>query len=212
MEKLTLTKDSKLIETYWHYDDEAKEGAYKEREVEFLSPHYFHELYCFIEEDATLKDIFIFMNKNLLLLNVYLGNWCEDLVQEGLTEIPPTPSEKEYLECFWIINKDSNNTVHFPNKVDFHGKGMEHNFSLSFCSAKELAHLPVIINPELKLYNDNDEGSTLGNLQPTLFQILYGIVWELSFFGSPTQRDEEKQNLEETIKDIKNRGDLCLNS
>ncbi len=184
MEKVTLTKNAQLIETYWEYDEEIKEGSYKDKIIDFVSPHYLHEKKCVLEEGITLQNIFDYMVKNIAFWSITIGNWCEEIVTEGL--LPPEQAniESEYLELYWSLNVEEEET-YFPYRMDFHGKHNDTNLSLSFCSANDLALLPVKVNTKLKMYNDKDEEKDLGNLNPTLFQILYGIIWELSFFGNP---------------------------
>ena len=195
MEKLTLTKNAELIETYWHYDNATNSGDYLTRTIDHLSPHYLHDQYCYLEEDVTLENIFQFLIKNIDLLDLYLGNWCEDLAQESLLESNEENSDSEYLELYWIMDKNES-VINFPYRMDLHGVGKEDKFSLMFCSVNNIKNLIVKINPKLVLYKDYDSSEYLGDMFPTLFQILYGIVWELSFLGNPAKRDSEKEKIE----------------
>ena len=217
MEGLLLTKDSKLIETYWKYDEEIKEGSYKKREIENITPHILHEGYCSLEEGVTLKNIFEYMNKEKLPWQIFIGNWCEEFIEEILKE-PTEKSDLHYLELYWsyeISKYQDNEACHFGYRMDFHGIGdtYEHGgntYSLSFSQVNNLAHLPVKINEDVTLIETNyinyeDKRTTFGKQKPTLFQIIYSIIWELSFHGGPQKRDEESEKLKGIMDDLKNR-------
>jgi len=219
MEGLMITKDSKLVETYWDYEEEKKEGSYKTREISHLSPHVLHENGCSLEDGLTLRNIFEYMSKDISAWGVYIGNWCEEFVTEGLKESEHIEKELEYLELYWSYQiseyKNEEPRCEFGYRMDFHGKGIpdEHggqNYSLTFSPVNELANLPVKVNTEVNLcetdyINYKDKKTILGKQSPTLFQIIYGIIWELSFHGGPSQRDTQKEELMTIVKDLKER-------
>jgi hypothetical protein len=131
------------------------------------------------------------------------------------------PEGLEYLELYWV-------TEHGPDKVfesridrpDFHGVGFvlkedqEHykagtriHWGISFCQLEDLLNLPLKYNPRWVLYNsDHEKDDHYGELvwegsapYVSLFSILYGVFWELGWYGTP---DDAQEKLEE-IKAIR---------
>ena len=75
-------------------------------------------------------------------------------------------------------------------------------WGVSFTSPLEMLHLPVRLNPEVVICEDNMDSVNYGKkigrlLNPgvTLGQVIDGILWELSFYGSPASREEESARL-----------------
>ena len=100
--------------------------------------------------------------------------------------------------------------------LSFHGKGINTpdncggDYSICFSKVNNLKNLPITVNEEVILYvteyvTYKTSKQKLGILKPTLFQIVYGIIWELSFNGSPGKRDSAKANLDNIVGDLKNR-------
>jgi hypothetical protein len=78
----------------------------------------------------------------------------------------------------------------------------------------ELSGLPVKLNDEFVIYNGKDFAcknplfsSTKGF---TLLDILHGIFWELSFFGSTADREKMATNLHKQVEDIKSGKVKCI--
>jgi len=78
------------------------------------------------------------------------------------------------------------------------GAGERIKWSLSFTSPLKILHLPTRLNPEVILYDSNmdsinyhKEIGRMRNPGVTLGQVIHGVLWELSFHGSPETRDEE---------------------
>lgn len=232
-DKITLKKGGKLIETYWHYDKEKEKGSYLERDLTnhmFLPTHILYERYFFFEKGLTLKDVFLYMNRNLDYWNMLLGNWCEELVKEGLKPPPFTKNnDLEYLELYWGDCADifeGKQTFQRHSYMCFGAKGKPDeqcikdfgnnpneliSYSLMFSSASELAQHEIKINTEYIVWESNyDAKPTMSNKKvvegyeciPTVFEALYGIVWELSFAGPPEKRDKEASKLKQTMKEI----------
>lgn len=212
MEGLILKRDGSLIETYW------KDGAYRTKEISNLSAHHLHELRCSLEDGITLREIFAFLNKDTDFWDIFIGNWCSDFIREGLKEELPGCEDLHFLELYWNfsvekLDEDSKPDLNFGYRMDFHAVGNEseyggNSYSVSFIPTNELAKVPVKINTKVNLITVDPSYKTtethLGEQDPTLFQIIYGIIWELSFSGSPASRDDKKKELmssyEEALK------------
>jgi hypothetical protein len=133
--------------------------------------------------------------------------------------------EIEYLELYSIWEKNSaTNEVEGISRLSFHGIGFELRddsmqgdmvvhpkgsripWGLTFSPIRELLDLPVKVNPNIVVcegYTKSDKyGHTLETLvsgQPTLGQVIHGILWEISFHGGP----EETKDFAETLRHIR---------
>ena len=229
MEKLVLKKDGKLIKTEWVYDNEKEEGSYVDSDV--TDKGFFHlQDECTLDSDVTLKDIFLLLNSELDLYDSVLRIWTKELVKEGLSGSPIKETEIEYLELYYHLeyNRIEENQPFRLDGLkhpDFHGVGKileeDHDFckkgeripySLSFQSTLNLIDLPVKLRHEVEVYEDDYTQKTYKPPTPlikfshvpyTLFNILYGIMWELSFFGAPEARDEKGQEILGIVANIK---------
>ena len=94
-------------------------------------------------------------------------------------------------------------------------KGDRITYSVSFTPANELAPLPLVMDESLAVYEDifSPKDKTAperkeplleaGSLRPTLLQVLYGIIWEMSWYGSPDRRNETRDELDETMAAVR---------
>lgn len=251
MEKLVITKDSKLIETKWVYDKVKEEGSYIDFDRTDKALKYIWDN-CELEEGVTLRNIFELINTEIDIFDAIIGNWCKEIVTEGLTGTPKKvgtydPEAIEYLQVGTNIHYDDGSqygpTFYGYARADFGGVGYELKedklfdwidkdtglpavewpkgeripWGISFTPANELIDLPVKLDTVARVYNDNHEDKkNYHNLLAeykgatyTLGNILYGIIWEMSFHGGPDKRDAVGADLKQTVDDIKSgKGEL----
>jgi hypothetical protein len=232
-EKLQIVKDGKLIETRWIYDEKTEAGEYKKYDRTDRAIAYLFES-CSLEEGVTLKDIFLLLNTELELFDLVIGNWCKDIVTEGLTkpEKPHdlstyNPEQIEYLclsfdleyeedgginELYGMTRPDFRGVgVELLNDFDFYKKGNRISWGVSLAPSNNLINIPVRLENKLVIYEgilkakEGELPAKLGEFDnPTysLGQILESIIWELSFHGSPKDRDSMGSNLEEMVDKI----------
>lgn len=112
-----------------------------------------------------------------------------------------------------------------PNLMGFHGIG-EHQcafegscpngcpeddgYAIEMTPVNELVHLPIRMNPEVGMYEpwikDADPLSRTGftlTIHPTLYTFITSIFWELTFLGHPSNRDEQMEEIQQSMDDIK---------
>jgi len=230
MDKLILKKGGHLIKTY--YDESQEKWLDKDISDEmFISPKWLHEVGCSLEDGLILKDIFTYMNRNPNYWHMMLGNWCDEYLIEGM-KAPSKPKDANlhYIETYWSCetsHEDDGVYVCWAKFMDVHIKGVNGkdepdigmkaddpmNYSVMFMSANDLAQYPIKVNPEFKIYKDICECKDLKAgqevlfevdiRQPTLFELLYGIIWELSFHGGPESRDKQEKELMDSWEEAK---------
>ncbi len=163
-----------------------------------------------IAEDFTLMDFFNMVKNSSeeypWLLDV-LGcvGWFEDLYDEIIQD----PSESnnyaeniDYLELSSFLDEDEHEDmgdVHVARSMfDIHGVGKDNGcgntYGLSGCRMNDLKHLVIKLDPVLrnKLIQ-----------YPTLLQFMYSTLFELTFFGGPSERDAQMEDLRKTSEGIK---------
>ena len=75
-------------------------------------------------------------------------------------------------------------------------------FGIEFLGCNEIADLPLRFDNEFII---RQNGKVLKSIytHPTLFQVIYGLFWELSFFGDPEQRDKRGKEILEEVEKMK---------
>ena len=250
-EGLHITREGRLIQTYWFYNDDEtipkkERGKYLERDVTESAIRRLWDT-CTLENGVTLKSIFTLINSDIDLFDLVIGNWCKEIVTEGLTQPPGEysgiydPNGIEYLELYWSLARsalwnetkgvfDSDTTeLQGTKRADFHGIGYElkedklHDWKnkdgtdavewakgcripwgMSFMASNAHINYPVklaqktIINDEVeqKPKDNHFTHSPVAIFERSLYtlgDILYGIIWELSFHGGPKERIEKER-------------------
>jgi len=214
---LLLKKNGILEHTDWHYDEATDHGEYRTRELtEDAQLLLFMHNVCKIDEDVTLDDVLQFVSKHESLFNVLMSNCYVSEYLKARNEPKTKDTDIEYLELYTHLETDNDeydpkmpmhlNGLFLPQ---FHGigkvleedgeegyykKGDRINWSLSFSPVANLLHLPVRIADHVTVSNGLDwqqEAHVIkATPQYTVLQIVYGILWELSWYGSPEETKE----------------------
>jgi len=136
------------------------------------------------------SDILLLMESKIDFFGEILGLHCREFVKEGLSQNVPREAGS-YLEVHWRAD-NSMGMIEGLDYPSFHEVIGESTRALSFVPTYEFSSLPVVLNYDAKLYqwNFTNKGSPTCEehtliLGFTLFQLLYGIFWELSFFSPP---------------------------
>jgi hypothetical protein len=235
--ELILARGPKLTRRDWEYDESHAEGAYVEDDVtEHASRHLFSTVA--LTPEVTLRDILLLLDIAPLLQEVFAPDWAKELLAEMMDgNVPLTPSIEydpagiEYLELYQVWNQDSFSGELQPiHRLTFQGIGFELRedvvrgghivyrageritWSVSFTSPLEMLHLPVRLNPEVILYEDNRDSvnyskeiGRMRNPGVTLGQVIHSVLWELSFHGSPESRSEENIQLKNLVDEVRSR-------
>ena len=218
MPKLILKKDGFLYRIKDSYDVEKDEISYEESDVTCEAIFYLND--CLeIEEGVTLKHFFIMVNKNLDLLEVVFGNWMREYTDEIINGTPESIDEDNYsLEClklFWNVKIDKKgNSIELPHWPEFVGvghslvddsyyqKGDEILWGVGLAAIKDFADYPLVLDPEVKVWSDDVH--SYENAEYTLYQVIQGIMWEISFYGDPKDTNSFNTKLLNMVEAFKN--------
>jgi hypothetical protein len=163
---------------------------------------------CTIDSDVILKDIFLLLNRHLEAFTEIFNDNLPPIVKEGFSPYVGTKSLLTSLMLMWEIRYDeaeekvlSGNTV--PHCYGT-GSSDEDIFGIEFAPANEIAELPVRLSSKLRIWKEEQgEYEVFENPEYTLGQILYSIILELAFFGSPANRDKKHEEMLNSIKKVK---------
>ncbi len=200
MKELVIKKGG--IVEYTRWDADQKPPRYVTKDVTDKANRFlFRQAY--LEEDVTLRDIFLILQRHLDFYDELLGNWCKDIVAEAFSkdqEEIDKDSDIEYLELYWLLTEDKENvSLEGYQLPSFHGHGTEGSYGVSLTPAYQLLDCPLKLRQEIYVYNDicsvAEPPRSYQNATYTLGDILYVIIWELSFFGSPSMRDKKAEVL-----------------
>jgi hypothetical protein len=138
-----------------------------------------------------------------LTLSAIQVAWQCEYDQPGETRWSPTTTLRLDVYGVGEIWKD-----HQPGG-QWYEKGKDvsrcNTYAIELTPLYELRHLPIKIDPTMRIAcSDDPEKTPLEIPAPrvTLLQLLYALFWEFSFFGTPTQRDAQTAELEETMRQI----------
>ena len=193
-----LRPGPQLIERKW------ADGAWIEKDVTDRWITYLFYPECTIE-GATLADCLRLLKSNMSFSIIVFNNWVEEFIEEGLT---PGKLDKDLtsLELYVADELEDGKLLGltFPS---VHAPSEDVNYSIMGISASKLSHLPIIIggysiwNTSQRPYGAYIDADTFN---VSLGQILYALIWELSFCGPPKVRDEKTKKLDEAYEEMVN--------
>lgn len=194
MDSIQIEKSGKLSATRYENDQTIAFDATDKAPNLLFEP-------CTIAEGVTLRDIFLLIAKHLDVFEKLFQNWCREYTAEALSDqdfVDDPEDPLEFLELYHQLEIDEG-TLYGMDRTDFHAIGKDSTgevvaYSLSFLPTYKIAHLPVKLGP-VRLEDGNTYATTY-----TLGKILYGILWELSFYGPPSNRDEKGDELRAIAK------------
>jgi hypothetical protein len=192
-EVTTLVKGGKLIKTYWYYDDASEEGEYRVKEVTDQAIRLLFEE-VELDDDVTLKDVFLLLNTELDLFDAVIGNWCKEFTQEALSA-PGKPYDNtkydpemiEYLELRKSITIDKclgKTNTYGTSRPDFGGVGVvlqkdddvEHykkgdriTWGITFTPTNELINIPLKLNKDMPIYYMDYDSKDLKEWDKTIY-------------------------------------------
>lgn len=157
---------------------------------------------CRIDPQTTLRDILLLVRSKIDFFDEVIGHHCREFVEEGLREPAVPPQSNAYLEVYWRADNSMGvvEGLEFPLIHEVIGEHRDSTRALSFVPTYQFSSLPVKLNHNASIYmwefssppKCQDLAITMGF---TLFQILYGIFWELSFFSHPSNREQRAEEI-----------------
>jgi hypothetical protein len=203
MEGLEIISGGKLHRTRWVYDDEKDEGSYVTSDVTEYAPKYLFDV-CTLDHDVILNDVFLLLQRHIDVYATIFDCWIEEIIREGLAPFEGKETTLKHVELYWCVEYYEQEREFSGNVLPgFHGIGLQDDipYSLMFTPANEIAALPLKLNPQFivsyREASKNLPATVYHGPEFSLGQILYGVLWELSWTGPPQERDKKRQELEQ---------------
>ena len=199
------------------YDWDSEKQTYEPTDVSDRAFRYLNEP---IElDDTTVKDLFLLIHKNMDMFFPIFGNWIDEFTHNALNnESSGLLNDVEYVQLYWSLVADEDG-LHIPAYPEFEGIGTatdKHqgyeigdtiNWGMSFTPVEDFVHLPLKLKNTVDFRVENPDNTYETRIfkvdSYTLYQVIQGFIWEMSFYGGPDQAKELHQNLNDQIARIK---------
>ena len=160
---------------------------------------------CHIDADVTLEDIFRAVEQDPDLVRfLEQWSWCDLNAFHIEARKPATAaSDLSFIEIAKYFEWDEHealDTIHVSGIGQADENGATH-YGIDFTPVNQLVHLPVRLRPDMEIHKDHKK---LGEAPCTftLLDVLGEIYWEISFYGSPEDRDRQDAELQESVREV----------
>lgn len=182
-----------------------------------------------VDPAVTLGDVLRLLELSPELQQVYQRDYATEMLAEAvkgpLVDQGPYQDQIEYLELYqlWSFNT-ATRTYQPQHRLDLTGVGVElkeplpdHGleaggrirWGVSTAGLRKLLNTPIRLNQEVIVCEDDldakDYGRELSRVNVegvSLGQVIHGLLWELSFYGSPVEQEEFTESLKEQMTEL----------
>ena len=198
---LTITKDSKLIKNY--------KQVHQLDVTEFSFAYILN--YVVLEEGVTLRNILdiVKINKEFYAM-IMPNNFVEEYLEEAYKEGAARPTDLVRLELSHNFDF-TNKSVFMERRPYFDGVCAEENstYAIDFTPVNVLMDLPVCYKLQDTFMISDEESDKLHIINKTvdetafctLIDVIDAIMWEISFYGPPSKRDDTIEEINKAIKE-----------
>lgn len=168
---------------------------------------------CLIHEDCLLIDVLLLIERNYFLLKEILDHNLLDILDEMKTNVPSKKEDEiEYLELYKTLDENMFYTnfhgigFELQEDTDYYKKGERIQYAIDFASVNDLKNLPIKLNQSFKVITENIEPKEIINEKDneyTLYnlgEVLYWIVYELTWHGSVEERNKKFEEIKGLVK------------
>lgn len=227
---MIICKDHKIYSVIDEWEPETQTYLYDEQEIESLVPYLgdyirivrnftFGDLWQYIVRDAEILET-IFASQ---LGHHPLAPYIEE--SRNKPEQPVCAPDKigmHYLVISWdfqtnYYEKDKPQTYLNTNfggygtTEDYRDKtkAIPTSYSLSFSNISDLCQYDLKLDTKMKLHSiryykpaSKTKTKKMGKVDFSLYNVISSIMFEISFFGLPSKRDEEKSKIDKSMEEI----------
>ena len=160
---------------------------------------------CHIDPGVTLGDIFGAVEADLDLVR-FLGRWSWCHVEAFHAEARQPTTEVSDLHYIELAKYFEWNERGAQEIIDVSGIGNPDengatSYALGLTPVNQLVHLPVRLSAEIEIRKDHKKVGA-GMSIFTLLEVLGELYWEISFHGSPEDRDRQGAELRDRVQEI----------
>lgn len=159
---------------------------------------HLHSTICFMD-GTTLRDLMALVAKDPDLFTMLTACDClPEILAEAETELASV-EEMVALELAWSAESEPSGAITITgSSIEFYGLGSdEGQMGLEFMSAGRMAGLPILLNEAFNIRDGSDPDKVVfwTTRRFTLLEVVCGVIEELTFLGSPQERDEALSDL-----------------
>lgn len=151
---------------------------------------------------STVQTIFELVKKNEQIKPILF--YADEFLKEAEKE-QETKNVKGKLRFYWYgmeFDKDYFEVAPIKMEVD----GVDENgeaFGIDFLGANDIKDLELTFDCEVPFYDEKGNLIEKRHAHPTLMHVIYGLFWELSFFGNPEDRKIKSAEILEAAAEAK---------
>ena len=130
------------------------------------------------------------------------------------SEIQKLPDESSNLDqlrlgqTITLLPKRGSEVIEFEHMWDFYGfadNEPHERYALDFTPTNNIRHVPIVVSDRVAIYQHDTKTPLKATWAPyiTLMELAYRVVYELTFFGHPDQRNEKLEELKNTVEQFK---------
>lgn len=170
----------------------------------------FHQLWKYIEKDQEFFSL-VFSEA---MGEYSISDYIEQMNKPGSVEEEiDEENHIDYLQCYWHAELYENKLDLYPA---FDGVGPcsdscrdgvdGTNWSIDFIPINNLKHYPIVLNKKVDIYDIDKEDinpSLSATKEWTVYDVLYCILYEISFNGSPLDQLKNLAKLDQIMSEVK---------
>ena len=206
---LIIEREGFICSKRWEYNRISNRGSYIIKEIQNIN--ILSELGYHVEKLAkgfTLRDYFKMIERypDLQRLDGYFSDYLEEYHNAPESGCKSKDMPALILERGITVELKDEKVDDFENYFNFHGKNIrkEPYWAIEYCPLAHLLDTPLKIGKTwLSVGKWNESKIYEGEDFPKLYDFVHEIIWELSWAGSPKQRDERMDYFNKTIEEIK---------
>lgn len=166
--------------------------------------YHLHSTICFAD-GVTLRDLLDLVARDTDLFTMLTSCDCLEEILAEAARTEPVLSDMVALELAWTAEavQVGASTV-LEGTTEFYGLGHRNDqMAVEFASSAALAGLPVLLNEGFNVMGGENMDATLlaTTRRFTLLEVVCGIIDELTFLGSPEERNEALNDLRNRLSD-----------
>ena len=167
-----------------------------------IDPYTLASTPVIFENGCTVNTIFKLVENNPHIKPILY--YVDEFIEESKKDVTCKDISDMKLRFSWDYIETDKEYIHinypkmYVDAVDNEGN----SFGIEFLASNNLKNLELTF--DIALHVLDSEGKEVINVDtyPTLLQVIYGLFWELSFFGSPLDRDKKSQEILDEINKI----------
>ena len=158
---------------------------------------------CCVDAKAVLGDALSLLRVEGGAVVAALGPRARTVLDSLQTDVTGAGADLEAVEVYWALEADTADKALRGNSVPrFHGVGSDGvRYSVEFDALGSLLHVPLRLADAYVVPDGKGGWATLGRPEYTLGQVLYGVIHELTWHGTPAERDGVRREMEGSVRD-----------